>query len=193
MNTGNRVLWTAIGLVLTAAGVAGLLINLGRMPGTDRDRPVIWPELADQARSWRPWVLAAVIVLGLLLALLGALLLRAQLRRRGGVGMPDLRMGSPDEHGQTIVGTRVMAKGLAHDLENQAGVSRAAAHLGGDAGRPSLRLWLTVEPGTPLDRVQQRVLDALRRFTTTTSLTPSDITVDTKVAGIQRSRLTAPR
>jgi hypothetical protein len=193
VKTGNRLLWTAIGLILAAAGVAGLLINLGRMPGTDRSQPVIWPSLAEQARSWRPWLLAGVVVLGLLLVLLGALLLRAQLRRRGGVTMPDLRVGSADEHGQTIVGSRVMAKGLAHDLENQAGVSRAAAHLGGDTGRPSLRLWLTVEPGTHLDRVQQRVLTALRRFTTTTGLTPSDVTVDTKVAGPQSSRLTAVR
>lgn len=193
MKTGNRLLWTAIGLVLTAGGVAGLLINLDRMPGTDPSQPVIWPELVEQGRSWRPWLLAGVIVLGLLLALLGALLLGAQLRRRGGVSMPDLRVGSPDEHGQTVVGTRVMAKGLAHDLENEAGVSQAAAHLGGDTARPSLRLWLTVEPGTPLDRVQQRVLDALRRFTTTTSLTPSDVTVDTKVVRLQRSRLTAVR
>ena len=193
MNTGNRVLWTLIGLVLTAAGVAGLLINLDRMPGTDSGQPVIWPELAEQGRSWRTWLLAGVIVLGLLLALLGALLLRAQLRRRGGVSMPDLRFDSPDEHGQTVVGTRVMVNGLTHDLGKQVGVSRAAAHLGGDTRRPSLRLWLTVEPGTRLDRVQRRVLEALRRFTTTTGLTPGDVTVDTKVAGLQRSRLTAVR
>ncbi|HZM78427.1 MAG TPA: hypothetical protein VFC19_22095 [Candidatus Limnocylindrales bacterium] len=191
MKTGNRVLWTAIGLILTAAGVAGLLINLDRLPGTDRGQPVIWPELVEQGRSWRPWLLAGVIVLGLLLALLGALLLRAQLRRRGGASMSDLRFDSADEHGQTVVGTRVMVKGLAHDLENQVGVSRAAVHLGGDTGRPNLRLWLTVEPGTHLDRVQYQVLEVLRRFTTTTSLTPGDVTVDTKVAGLQRSRLTA--
>jgi len=193
VKTGNRVLWTVIGLVLTAAGVAGLLINFDRMPGTDSGQPLIWPELAEQGRSWRPWLLAGVIVLGLLLALLGALLLRAQLRRRGGVSMPDLRFDSPGEHGQTVVGTQVMVKGLAHDLENQVGVSRAAAHLGGDSHRPSLRLWLTVEPGTHLDSVQQRVLDAVHRFTTTTGLTPGDVTVDTKVAGLQRSRLTAVR
>lgn len=193
MNTGNRVLWTVIGLVLTAAGVAGLLINLDRMPGTGSGQPVIWPELVEQGRSWRPWLLAGVIVLGLLLALLGALLLRAQLRRRGGVSMPDLRVDSADEHGQTVVGTRVMVKGLAHDLENEVGVSRATAHLGGDARRPNLHLWLTLEPGAHLDRVQGRVLNALRRFSTTTSLTPSDVTVDTKVAGVQSSRLTAVR
>lgn len=193
MNTGNRVLWTAIGLVLAAAGVAGLLVNLDRMPGADGDQALIWPELAERGRSWRPWVLAAVIVIGLLLALLGALLLRAQLRRRDGVSMPDLRFGSPDQHGQTVVGSRVLAKSLAKDLENQVGVSRAAAHLGGDTRRPSLRVWLTVEPGTHLDRTQQRVLDALRRFTTTTGLTPGEVTVDTKVAGYQRSRLTAVR
>jgi hypothetical protein len=147
----------------------------------------------EQARSWRTWLLAGVIVLGLLLALLGALLLRAQLRRRGGVSMPDLRIDAADEHGQTVVGTRVIVRGIAHDLENQAGVSRAAAHLGGDTERPHLRLWLTLEPGTPLDSLQQRVLEALRRFTTTTSLTPKDVTVDTKVAGLPKGRLTAVR
>jgi hypothetical protein len=197
VKTGNRVLWTVVGLVLLAAGVAGLLINLDRMPGTDPGQPVIWPELAEQARSWRPWLLAAVIVLGLVLVVLGGLLLRAQLRRRGGVSLPDLRLDSADQHGQTVVGTRVMVNGLAHDLENQAGVSRAAAHLSGDTRRPNLRLWLTVEPGTHLDRIQQQVRDALRRFTTTTGLTPGEVTIDTKVAtkvaGAQRSRLTAVR
>ena len=36
VNTGNRVLWIAIGAVLTAAGALGVLASLGKLSGLDR-------------------------------------------------------------------------------------------------------------------------------------------------------------
>jgi hypothetical protein len=187
------VLWTIIGLVLTGLGVVGLLVNLGRMPGIDRNQAVIWPDLLRLWRDWRGWILAGVIVLGLLMALLGLLLLRGQLRPRG-VSMPDLQMTAPSGQGRTVVGTPVMVRGLANDLENEPGVRRAAAYLGGESDDPRLRLWLTLEPGTSLDRIRQGVHSAVDRFAATTSLRPADVTIDTRIAaGLQRSRLTPIR
>ncbi len=193
MNTGNRILWTIVGLVLTGLGVVGLLINLGRMPRTDRHQVVLWPELLRQWREWHTWMLVGVVALGLLLVLLGLLLLRGQLRRRSGASMRDLRMTSPSDMGQTVVGARVMVKGLEHDLANQPGISNAAAHLGGGSDDPRLRLWLTVEPGTNLDPIRRLVRLALSRFTTTTSLRPADVFVDARIARLRGSRLTPVR
>ena len=95
MNTANRVLWAIIGLLLLALGVLGALASLDRLSGVDANSAVLPARLDQTWRDLGAWAPLLSIAVGLLLAILGGLLLRAQLRRRGrgnrrDVGLPDV-------------------------------------------------------------------------------------------------------
>jgi hypothetical protein len=92
VNTGNRVLWSIIGLLLLAAGVLGVMANRGWLPFVDRDQQALTPTAIQRWNSWGNWTTAVIIAAGLLLVVLGILLIRAQLRGRGGAPMGDLSM-----------------------------------------------------------------------------------------------------
>jgi hypothetical protein len=189
VTTANRALWTIVGLVLLALGVVGLLVNLGHLPGTYRNAYLLWPEFLDRWRSWGNGATAGVILVGLLLAVLGALLLRAQLIPRGGAPMPDLVLDFDDSTspssagpaGRTRVRTSVLADGLARDVENHRGVLRASADIAGDRFKPELLLRLTVDPGVDLDALRRHVDASVRRFATTTDLKPVRVDVSTRL------------
>jgi hypothetical protein len=190
VTAANRALWTVIGLVLLALGVVGVLVNLGHLPGTYRNAHLLWPELLGHWRSWGNRATAGVIIGGLLLAALGALLLRVQLLPRGRAPMPDLVLdfdsaadstGVTEPAGRTRVRTSVLADGLARDVGNHHGVVRASADIAGDRFKPELLLRLTVDPGVNLDGLRRHVDASVRRFATTTDLKPVRVEVSTRV------------
>lgn len=86
----NRTLWTVIGLVLLAAGLTGLLIGSGVLSFVDRQQVLLPTTVIDAWNRNEAWLLALTIAAGVVVALLGVLLIRAQLRRRGGPPMADL-------------------------------------------------------------------------------------------------------
>jgi hypothetical protein len=178
----NRLLWTVIGLLLTALGVFGLLLSYGRVPRTDQTQPLLWPELLDRWRDYRSWALGGAAILGLLAILLGWLLLRGQFRRRGGHAMPDMLVGT--RNGRTLVGSATMARSLAHDLEQQPGIAQANVRLAGDQSVPHLVVSLTIDADTSISQARQDVQAAVNRFVRTTAVRPGNITVGT---GITRS------
>lgn len=205
MNTGNRVLWTVIGLLLVGLGVVGALVSLDRMPGADRRQSLLWPQLLEQWRRWEGWATAGVIVLGLLAAVLGVLLLRAELRPRGRRHLDDLVSGERARHrpgarpasdeptgqppgpaaGVTQVRYRAVAESLERDLRHQQAVHRANVMICGRPDRPEVLLNLTARPGADLAVLRHAVRDALSRFTATTGLTPASVQVNAQVeAGV---------
>jgi hypothetical protein len=199
MNTGNRVLWTLIGLLLTAAGVFGVLVSLDRIPGTYPQTRVLSPQLLEQWRRWEGWATAGVVVLGVLAAVLGLLLLRVQLRKRGRRHLADLTFGQRSAYrpgarppqaaeesgppaGVTQVRYRAVAHSLERDLQAQAGVQRANVMICGRADRPEVLLDLTAPAGADLVALRGTVGAALERFSATTGLTPASVHVNTRVA-----------
>jgi hypothetical protein len=189
MNTGNRALWTVIGLLLTALGVTGALLSLGKLPGTNAESTLIWPELAQRWRDWGPWALAAAAAAGLIVLLCGLALLRVQLRRHGSAPMADVVLETPAATGRTYIGTNVLTRGLAHDLQARPGIKTASAHLSGNPGQPQLEVWLTVDPETSLTKARQWVQESVQRFTTTTNVKPASYTVTAKYADGTTSRV----
>jgi hypothetical protein len=176
----NRTLWTIIGFVLLVAGVTGLLAGSGRLSFVDREQVVLSPEMIaawnrNEARS-----LALTIVGGLLVALLGLLLLRAQFRRRGGAPMADLHLppsaepaeGPQPDRGDTEVASRALHRALQRDLESNQQIRDAAVRLTGPPDRPRLLVRLAVTPDADVARLADHVDRVMDRFTTTSGVRP---------------------
>jgi len=189
-NGGLRVLWTVIGLVLTAIGVAGLVASLGALPGLDAGAPLIWSGLLNLWRDISPWGLVVVALIGLLLAGLGFSLLRRQLRPRRGPAMGDLDLqsvaGRTPGGGQQLPGaTRVrgvrLARGLERDLARDPLVRKASVTLVGPAPQPDLRIELQLSPRARLAAIHDHVDAAVDRFRTTSGLRPRHLDITARI------------
>jgi hypothetical protein len=187
VNAGNRVLWIAIGALLTAVGVLGALASLGQLSWLGRDRTMLGPEVARRWHTWHPWAVAAVIVAGLLIAVLGFLLLRAQLRGRGGAPMPDLvtrsqppepvpeeqvRAGRAFAPGRTRISSSALQQSLLGDLRANRQVRRAAVRLVGDSEHPEALVRLSVAADADVTGLRSHVDSVLGRFATTSGVRP---------------------
>lgn len=181
-NAANRVLWTVLGLLLTAAGVAGVLVSQGWLPGVDRNSPVLWPGLLQWWRDIDPWGLLGVGLLGVVAAVLGLILLLAELRRRAAPALGELRLAD-ERPGRTRIRSAVVGRGLERDLARDPGVRAAAVALTGAAPQPEVWLRLDLEPAANLATVRDHVCDALDRFTRTYGLHPRRLDVTARTAG----------
>jgi len=189
VNTGNRLLWIAIGAVLTAAGVLGALVSRGVLISSQRT--VLGPEVSRRWHDWEGWAFAAVIVGGLLVAVLGFLLLRAQLRGRGGPPMADVVLFNhpprlapvewkddvafrePFVPGRIRITTNALQHALTRDLATHATVRRAAVRLVGDRDHPEALVRLNVTADADVARLRSHVDSVLDRFAATSGLRPA--------------------
>ena len=189
MNAGNRVLWIAIGAVLTAAGVFGVLANRGVLVSSRRT--VVGPEVSRRWHEWSGWWFAALIAGGLLLAVLGLLLLRAQLRGRGGAPMADVvlfnhpprsapaewnadaALREPFVPGRIRIAHGALEDALTRDLRDHPEVRRAAVRLVGDRRRPEALVRLSVTADADVGRLRSHVDSALDRFAATSGVRPT--------------------
>ena len=197
----NRIMWSVLGVVLLAAGVFGILVNQGLVPGIETNYTVLPEDLNDRWRDAGFWAPLLAIVAGVVLMALGVLLLRAELRRRGGRSLPELRLpdvvspghpstqgggadgqphadeGQPGQEGpaaggRTRIETGILARALSRDLASSRLVESASAHLIGTAAEPSVLLRLSVAPEADLSRLNGVVDGALARFAATTGVRP---------------------
>jgi len=187
-SAANRVLWTVIGLVLLAAGVAGVLANRGWLPGADRDAPLLWPALLDWWRDIDPWGLVLTGLLGLVVALLGLILLLSELRRRGARALGELRFAQT-QPGHTRIRGPVVGHGLERDLARDPGIRAAAVVVTGAAPAPELWIQLDLERQADLTAVRAYVDAALARFSRTYSLQPRKLDVTARVVGPTPARV----
>lgn len=192
MNTANRALWLVVGLILLAVGVLGTLASLGRL-GVDRDMPVLAPAAISRWRDWGGSAPAVTIAAGLVVALLGLLLLQAQLRRHGGPDLPDLLV-APEapapEPGRTVVAATALDQALSRDLQAHRRVRRAAVHLIGKPQRPELRVRLAVTPDADLAELRTHLDHALLRLASTSGLRPDRGEVVVSMGGQHSGRVT---
>jgi hypothetical protein len=138
VDTANRTGLLVIGLLLTAAGVAGLVLSLGGF-GRDLARgpllPVAWRERVA-LDPWLWWVLALV---ALLVALAGLRWFLTQLRTDR-VGR--LRVPPGGRDGRTVLHAAALCDAVEAEARTVPGVGGASARL---AGRRRHRLYLTVD------------------------------------------------
>jgi hypothetical protein len=191
VNTGNRVLWTVIGAVLTAAGVFGVLLSEDWLfSGTSR-RTVLGPAVGRHWHDWHTYAVTVFIVAGLLLAVLGFLLLRGQLRGRGGAPMADVvlynhpprsapaewradaALREPFVPGRIRISHGALEEALTRDLRDHAEVRRAAVRLVGDRRQPEALVRLSVNADADVGRLRSHVDSALDRFAATSGVRPA--------------------
>ena len=120
MDRRNRIRFALLGLLLFAAGVAGLLAGADVFEAPAAASVVLPERLVARWDRYDPWNLVAVGVVALLLAWYGWRLVRAQFRRGGGrAPMGDLEYRAA-ESGRQDAGrgrTTVRAAAVSHGTE----------------------------------------------------------------------------
>ena len=121
----NRTALIIVGLILAAAGAAGLVLSLGGFGEDVAADPVLSDSLRDLAKD-SAWFWPALAVVCLLLAYLGWRLLLAQVRidRHGPLDLTE----NPRD-GTTTLDSPAVARALTEEVEELPGVSGAVAHL----------------------------------------------------------------
>lgn len=183
MDTGNRVLWIVIGVVLLVGGALVVAASAGWLPGFETGSPLLWNEVIELWQDWEPWVWAAVAVLGALVAWLGLVLIGTQLRRSGGHLMSDLSIESPDGRGRTVVGRSTLTQATKHDLEHIRGVDGAAVRLLRENDGTDVRARLDLRDDVSLSALAAEVSEALGRLTKTSGLGFESVDVTVRTDG----------
>jgi hypothetical protein len=181
-------LWTVVGLVLTVAGVAGVLANRGWLPGADQDASLLWSGLLNWWRDIDPWGLVVAGLLGLVVAVLGLILLTAELRRRATPGLRELRLAR-QRPGTTRVRGSAVGRGLERDLARDRGVRTASVAITGTAPDPDLWIQLDLEQQADLAAIREHVGGALDRFSRTYGLRPRRLDITARVVGLPPARV----
>ncbi|RFU40363.1 alkaline shock response membrane anchor protein AmaP [Actinomadura logoneensis] len=152
----NRVLLVLTGLLLAAAGGAGLALGLRAFGSARAHQPV----LSGQTRHFATahgWYWPVVAALAVLLAIIGIAWLLAQGRsdRIGGVVLDE------DEHtGRTIVPAGTVATALQDDIERVPGVHAARVRLSGKPSAPAVRVNVAYDRRADLLELRDRIRDS---------------------------------
>lgn len=205
MNTGNRVIWIVVGLLLLGLGVLGTLASLDRLPRFDAATPLLSEDVVAAWRGLGAWAPVVSIAAGLLLFGIGVLLFRAQVRSVRGITAPELALGQhlrldvADRRsaeatgsrpaGVTDVETRTLTRALTKDLERARGVRGASTYLTGTADEPWVNVHLDLQPGADLTRLHEQVDAALARFTITSGLPARLAEVDVRIVDEPMARV----
>jgi hypothetical protein len=187
VNTANRVLWGVIGALVALAGVAGILANQGWLPGVDPHRLLFADDAGATWNRWGAWAPILTIAAGVVLALLGAWLLRAELRLHDRPGLPDTTLPAPatagEAGGRTRVDTAVLARAMRRDLQSDPAIKGAHVRITGRPEHPEVSVRLEVEHGTDLHPVRGHVDRALDRLAATMPGAPTIDQVLVSTAG----------
>jgi hypothetical protein len=138
VDAANRAGLLVVGLLLTVAGVAGLVLSLGGFGYDLAERPLL-PVAWRERVALDPWLWWVAALVALVVALVGLRWLLAQLRTDR-VGRLGLQPGGRD--GRTVLHAGALCDAVAADARTLPGVGGASARL---AGQRRHRLSLTVD------------------------------------------------
>lgn len=150
----DRALLLLFGLLLTAAGVLGLLAGFGVFGDGPRRRPVFDNQVSRFVGANGPWLWPLIALAGLLLGLLALRWLLAQLRP---TAVRDLQLESRPTAGRTELVSAAVAEAVSDEVGRYRGVSRAGARLTGDEHEPQLRLRVELDARADVVAVRRRI------------------------------------
>ena len=196
MDRRNRIRFALLGLLLLAAGVAGLLAGADMFDAPAADSAILPDWLVARWDRYNPWNLVAVAIAALLLAWYGWRLMRAQLRRGGGrtqMGDLEYRATEPGRQDANRGRTTVRAAAISHStekaLERVRGVERALVGLFGSPHEPELRARLDVNANTDLTQLRRNISAALEHLATTTGTPPRSADITLRLVERQQARV----
>jgi hypothetical protein len=172
----NRILWSAVALILLVAGGLGLTVATGIFGPSSARAHVVTSTLARHWRTGGAASFAVASFLGLVTAFGGLWLARRQLARNEGRSrLEDLAVHAPTTddggpQGLTSVRAACLSHGLEADLERIPGVARALIGLFQPTDAPEVRARLDVIDGLDLNALADSVGACLGRLERTASI-----------------------
>jgi membrane protein implicated in regulation of membrane protease activity len=177
VNTANRVLWTVLGFLLTAAGAAGLAVSLGWIGGVNSHAPLWLPRWTTWWHSHLWIAILCLTVLAIVAIVVGLGLARRQLRRRAEPTITQLNgdqvsgpAGTRTEH--LTIRARGISRGAATDLVRYREVSEASVALTGDPRTPTMDARLEVTPRVKVATLAEHFAASKRRLAATLGSEP---------------------
>lgn len=163
----NRTLWALIGLLCLAAGVAGLLGANGYFGGSVAHYEVA-STVVRSAKQPAALLAVAIVLVGVIVAILGILLIRAQLNLGPPASFGDLHLPSEQgARGRTLLRSVALRRGLERDLAGIPGMRGVGVSLLGRPDSPWLQVRVEVESDRDLRTVEQAIARAVERFNVT--------------------------
>lgn len=196
-DTANRILWIAVGLLLTIVGAIGIATWFGRFPFLSPNDVVLDSSLVELWHRFDPWNLIVAGCLGAVLIWFGLWLFTRQFRRRGSASMADLtvhgdqraREDTDKFDGHTTVRARGLVHALERDLTSARQIAKASVTLTGTAPQPNAWLRLDLARDASLSEVRDHVGEALTRFATTSDIRPATVDITVRPSNSQPVRV----
>jgi hypothetical protein len=157
----NRRRFTLLGLLLIALGVCGLLLRAALLALPEPSE--LYDLIAEQARLQPPLAIAALILLGLLLVLLGLYVLRQQFPSRT-TRIHELAL-TQGGRGRTTVDADVITRALGRDMARQPGVYEARARLVEVGPAPRILVRASVDEDADVPQLRAALEDSFDRTT----------------------------
>jgi hypothetical protein len=182
----NRTVLALIGLVLLAAGAAGIAAGTGLFGDRVRTDKVIPQDTRDWVAE-HDWFWLAVAAAGILLALLALRWLLAQASTNR---VSYLDVESDRSAGRTVLSGGAVTDAVAAEIGSYRGVAGASAHLLGTRGAPTLLLHITLDgrgdPAEVRTRIQAEAVAHVRQALDAPDL---PVRLELRLAGASRRDL----
>jgi hypothetical protein len=150
----NRVGLLLLGLLLLLAGAAAIATGLGLFGSSVADQPVVTSTTTNFLSDYGVWVAIALIILGVILALIGLRWLISQLRVER---LGEMHLERDRSHGVTRMSPRVLTDALCAEVQQIRGVESASAHMGRHPDDPELNLTVGVSNSADVAAVRREV------------------------------------
>ncbi|CAN5156146.1 hypothetical protein BH20ACT24_BH20ACT24_00080 [soil metagenome] len=159
----NRTFLLAIGTVLFALGVVGLVRSYGGFGGDSEEERVLGRSVRRFVSDNTEWFWPLVAIVAGLIGLLAFRWLLAQLQRAPSLG--ELRVRREGPGGMTRVAGAGLGDALTSDVESSPEVRSAKARIDGDARDLEIDLSVDLYDDADVVRVRRRIEEsALERF-----------------------------
>ncbi|MGH9158709.1 MAG: hypothetical protein ACRD2X_01820 [Vicinamibacteraceae bacterium] len=161
MDVANRLLWIGIALVMLAGGTAGLLVGIGAGSELSPHTPVLPPQMVETGWGSRLWVALLLVGVGLSMVLLGALVIRAELRSILSAGSQTFTLKAAegaDPRASPRIRHTALTRGLEEELVQVADVVSTKVML---VAGPRRRL--SIQAAVPADTDLRRVCEDIGR------------------------------
>ncbi|CAN5627716.1 hypothetical protein BH24ACT13_BH24ACT13_07350 [soil metagenome] len=150
----NRVGLLLLGLLLLLAGAAAIATGLGLFGSRVADQPVVTSSITNFLSDYGVWVAIALIIIGVILALIGLRWLVSQLRVER---LGEIQLEPDHSRGVTTMSPRVLTDALCAEVQGIRGVDSASAHMGRHPDDPELNLTVGVNKGADVAAVRREV------------------------------------